>query len=104
MCSDKFVVFSRYTGTLVGYAIAMLLLIQNGQHTTLEPRNHRSITSTVIDWGRLCPTITPNSIDYLTYIHGLVSTLPLANSSRAAMSVIDHIYIGILPQSTHATI
>ena len=34
----------------------------------------------------------------------LVSTLPLAKYSHATMIIIDHIYIGILPGSDHATI
>ena len=33
-----------------------------------------------------------------------MSSLPPANYSRATMNVIDHIYIGILPRSMHATI
>ena len=38
------------------------------------------------------------------YSHGLVSTLPPANYSRATMNVIDHIYIGILTRTAHITI
>ena len=42
--------------------------------------------------------------DYLTYSHGLVSSLPPVNYSRASMNFIDHTYIGVLPRSVHTTI
>ena len=64
------------------------------QHTTMALYRHHSITSLVIDWTRLL----------LMYTHGLVSSLPPANYSRETMNVINHIYIGILPRSIHATI
>ena len=52
----------------------------------------------------LRPLMTSDSADLLTYTHGLVSSLPPANYSRASMNVIDHTYIGILPRSLHANI
>ena len=74
------------------------------QHTTLNPRTYRSITSLAEDWVRIRPNMTPDSPDCMTYTHGLVFSLPPSNYSRVIINVIDHIYIGILPQSTHTTI
>ena len=74
------------------------------RHTTIAPRDHRSITSLLTAWTRIRPNLTHDSADILTYTHGLVSSLPPANYSRATMNVIDHIYIGILPRSMHTTI
>ena len=57
-----------------------------------------------MDWTRLRPHMTVDSPDLLVYTHGLVSSLSPANYTRATMNVIDHIYIGIIPRSTHALI
>ena len=46
--------------------------------------------------------MTKNSYDVLTYTHELVFTLLPTDYSRVIMNVIDHMYIGILPLSTHA--
>ena len=70
----------------------------------MHPRTHRSITTDVIDWTRLRPHINVDSLDLLTYTHGLVSLLPPVNYTQATMNVIDHIYIGILPRSVHTLI
>ena len=78
--------------------------IQSYQHTTMNPHNHLNITSTLSAWNELWPTMTPRSPDIPTYTHGLVSTLPPTNYNRATMNHIDHIYIGILSWSNHATI
>ena len=74
------------------------------EHTTLDPRAHRSITTTTsalyhlkLDLNETCP-------DFRAYSHGLVSTFPPANYSRAIMNVIDYIYIRILPRTAHITI
>lgn len=48
--------------------------------------------------------MTVNSPDLLTYIYGLVSSLPPANYTRVITNMIDHIYIAILPRSAHAII
>ena len=48
--------------------------------------------------------MTTESPELLTYTHGLVSSLPPTNYTRATMNVTDHIYIGILPRSAHALI
>ena len=74
------------------------------RHTTIEPSARRSITSLLPAWQRIRPHLTQDSADILTYTHGLVSSLPPANYSRATMNVIDHIYIGILPRSLHTSI
>ena len=73
-------------------------------HITMHPRTHRSITTSVIEWTRLRPHMNEDSPELLIYTHGLVSSLPPANYTRASMNVIDHIYIGILPRSAHALI
>ena len=70
----------------------------------MAPRPHRSITSLLTEWNRLRSLMTHDSADLLIYTHGLVLSLPLANYSRESMNVINHIYIGILPRSLHATI
>ena len=70
----------------------------------MAPRPHRSITSLVTEWNRLCPLLTTDSTDFLTYTHGLVSSLPPTNYSRSSMNMIDHLYISILPRLLHATI
>ena len=44
------------------------------------------------------------SPDIMNYTHKLLSTLPPSNYSCATMNVINHIYIGILPRSTHVII
>ena len=62
----------------------------------MAPHPHHIITKR--------PLMTHDSADLLTYTHGLVSSLPPANYSRASMNVINHIYIGIIPRSLHATI
>ena len=72
--------------------------------STMSPRLHHSITSSETVWHSLRPTMTTESPELLTYTHGLVSSLPPANYTRATMNVIDHIYIGILPRSAHALI
>ena len=71
-------------------------------HSTMHPRTHRSITTSVIEWIRLRHHMNVDRPDLLTYTHGLVSSLSPVNYTRATMNVIDHIYIGILPRSTHA--
>ena len=70
----------------------------------MDPRNHRSITSSLSAWNERWPTKTLSSPDILTYTQGLVSTLPPANYSRATMNAIDHIYIDLLPRSIQTTI
>ena len=72
--------------------------------STMHSRMHHSITSSVTDWNRLRPNMDYDSPELLTYTHGLVSSLPPTNYTRATMHVIDHIYIGILPRSAHALI
>ena len=79
-------------------------LVQPYQHTTLESQNHCSTTSNVIHRGRLQPSMTPDSPYFMLYTHGLVSTLPPENYSRATMNIIDHPYIGILSWYSHTTI
>ena len=79
-------------------------IAQPYQYTTLEPCTHRSITSTLTDWDRLRPTMTPDSPALLTCTLILIYTLHPANFSRATTNEIDHIYIGILLSSTHTTI
>ena len=74
------------------------------EHITLAPRTHRSITTATSEWNHLKPDLTETSPDFCAYSHGLVSTLPPANYSRATMNVIDHIYIGILPPTVHIKI
>ena len=70
----------------------------------MEQRNRRSITYNLVEWVIFQPTMTQNSTGFLTYTYVLVATLPLAKYSHATMIIIDHIYIGILPGSDHATI
>ena len=64
-------------------------------HTTMESRNRRSITSDIVVWNILRPTMTLDSPDILTYTHGLFFTLTSANYSYTTMNVIDHICIRI---------
>jgi len=73
-------------------------------HSTVAQRTHRNITTYPIAWHHLHPTMTPACSDYLAYSHGLVSSLPPVNYSRASMNFIDHTYIGVLPRSAHTTI
>ena len=73
-------------------------------HSTIHPRTHHSITSSVIEWARLRPHMDEDSPKRLPYTHGLVSSLPPANYTRAAINEIDHIYIGSLLRSAHALI
>ena len=87
----------------------MILLYENEndqkhRHTTIEPHAHRSLASLLTAWTNIRPHLTHDSVDILTYTHGLVSSLTPANYSWASMNVIDHIYIGILPRSMHTTI
>ena len=46
------------------------------QHTTIDSRNHHSITSNVSDWKELQPDLAYTCPDYRTYLHSLVSTFP----------------------------
>ena len=45
----------------------------------IHTRAHRSITTSVTDWNRLRPHMAADSPDLLTYIYGLVSSLPPSN-------------------------
>ena len=72
-------------------------------HTTLDPRAYRSITTNTSPWHHLKPDLTEISPEFYAYSHGLVSTLPPANYSRATMNVIEYIYIRILPRTAHIT-
>ena len=73
-------------------------------HSTMHPRMHHSITSSMTDWNRLRPNMDYDSPELLTYTHGLVSSLSPSNYTRTTMNVIYHIYIGFLPRSAHALI
>ena len=70
----------------------------------MAPLPHCSITSIVTKWNMTRPLLTTGSVDLLTYIHGKISSLSPANYSRVSMNMIDHLCIGILPRSLHATI
>ena len=59
------------------------------EHTTLDPRAHRSITTTFSAWHFLKPDLHETCPDFCAYFHGLVSTLPPANYSV-------HIMCGIM--------
>ena len=74
------------------------------EHTTLDPRAHRGITTTTSAWYHLKPDLTERCPDFRAYFHGMVPTLPLANYSRGTVNVIDHIDIRILPRISHITI
>ena len=73
-------------------------------HSIIAPRNHHNITTCPVIWKQIQWAMTPECSDYRTYFHGMVSSLPSANYSRASMNFIDHPYIVILPRSAHTTI
>ena len=79
-------------------------VIQPYHHTAMNSHHHRSITTSQLVWNEMRPNMTVDSPDFCTYTHSLVSTLQTTNYSRAIMTVIDHICIGILPQTAHTTI
>ena len=52
-------------------------------HSTMYPRTHHNITSSVTEWNILWPTMNTESPELLTYTHGLVSSPPPANYTCA---------------------
>ena len=73
-------------------------------HTIMNPYHHRSITTRRSVWNEMRPERTADSLDFRTYIHGLVFIIPHTNYIYTTMNVIDHIYIGILLRSANKTI
>ena len=71
---------------------------------TVAPHTHHYITTCLTTWKQFRPALTPVCSDYLAYPHGLVSSLPPTNYSRASINFIDYTYIGVLPRFTHTII
>ena len=71
---------------------------------TRQPRRHHSAQSSPYLQAQSSPPILPQHEDYIAHTHGLVSTLPPDNYTRASLNIPDLIFIGILTTALNATI